>query len=229
MSRLIRLAVVCMSALLVTACVTKGGPVPYNVTEFGAPDLPVAQVGEEYHVSPTDVLGIEVFGVQEYTGDYTVDDLGRIRLPLVGNVPVAGQTTDEIASTLSKTLGERLLQSPTIQVQVKAANSRRFTIDGAVMAPGIYQLGSGKVTLVQAIATAKGLNESSNDRRIAIFRTIKGQRMAAAFDLKAIRRGQMPDPDIYPNDIVVVDGSNVRKNIQLVLQTLPLIGLFTRF
>ena len=217
---------VCMSAFPVAACVTKGGPVPYNVTNFGTPDIPIAEVSEEYHVSPSDVLTVQVFGVSEYTGDYTIDDLGRIRLPLVGNVLVAGKTTDEVSAALSTTLGERLLQSPTIQVQVKAANSRRFTIDGAVTNPGIYQLGSGKMTLVQAIASAKGLTDSSNDRRVAIFRTIKGQRMAAAFDLKAIRHGTMPDPDIYPNDIVVVDGSNVRRNIQLVLQTLPLVGLF---
>jgi polysaccharide export outer membrane protein len=220
---------VCMSAFLVTACITKGGPVPYNVTNFGTPDIPIAEGSEEYHVAPTDVLAVQVFGVSEYTGDYTVDDLGRIRLPLIGNVPVAGKTTDEVSAGLATTLGERLLQSPTIQVTVKAANSRRFTIDGAVTNPGIYQLGGGKVSLVQAIATAKGLTDASNDRRVAIFRTIKGQRMAAAFDLKAIRHGEMPDPDIYPNDIIVVDGSNVRRNFQLVLQTLPLIGLFSRF
>ena len=47
-------------------------------------------------------------------------------------------------------------------------------------------------------------------RRVAVFRTIGGQRQAAAFDLTAIRRGQAPDPQIYPGDIIVVDGSSIK-------------------
>ena len=41
---------------------------------------------------------------------------------------------------------------------------------------------------------AKGTTEDANARRVAVFRTIGGQRQAAAFDLTAIRRGQAPDP-----------------------------------
>ena len=57
---------------------------------------------------------------------------------------------------------------------------------------------------------ARGTDENANPRRVAIFRTIEGQRMAAAFDLVSIRRGQMEDPRIYSGDIVVVDGSKIK-------------------
>ena len=43
--------------------------------------------------------------------------------------------------------------------------------------------------------------------------------MAAAFDLTSIRRGEAPDPQIYPGDIVVVDGSAIGRAVPTVLTT----------
>ena len=54
------------------------------------------------------------------------------------------------------------------------------------------------MTLIQAVALARGTREDANARRVAVFRTIGGQRQAAAFDLTAIRRGQAPDPQDLP-------------------------------
>jgi len=73
---------------------------------------------------------------------------------------------------------------------------------------------------------AKGTSEDANARRVAVFRTIGGQRQAAAFDLTAIRRGQSQDPEIYPGDIVVVDGSSLKAAQKQVLSTIPLLSIF---
>jgi polysaccharide export outer membrane protein len=85
------------------------------------------------------------------------------------------------------------------------------------------------MTLIQAVALARGTREDANARRIAVFRTIGGQRQAAAFDLTAIRRGEAPDPRIYPGDIVVVDGSAIKELQKQVLQSLPLVSIFRPF
>ena len=82
------------------------------------------------------------------------------------------------------------------------------------------------MTLIQAIALARGTREDSNPRRVAVFRTVGGQRQAAAFDLTDIRRGQAPDPRIYPGDIVVVDGSSIKEIQKQIFQTVPLLGMF---
>ena len=74
-----------------------------------------------------------------------------------------------------------------------------------------------------------GTDENANPHRVAVFRTIKGQRMAAAFDLTSIRRGQAEDPRIFSGDIVVVDGSKVRGTWATILQTLPLLAIFQPF
>jgi polysaccharide export outer membrane protein len=82
------------------------------------------------------------------------------------------------------------------------------------------------MTLIQAIALARGTTQDANPRRVAVFRTIGGQRQAAAFDLTAIRRGEANDPPIYPGDIVVVDGSRVKEVQRQILQTIPLLAIF---
>ena len=84
----------------------------------------------------------------------------------------------------------------------------------------------GSMSLLQAVALAKGTTEDANARRVAIFRTINGKRQAAAFDLISIRRGEAPDPPVYAGDIVVVDGSSVKATEKKILQSIPLLAIF---
>ena len=107
-----------------------------------------------------------------------------------------------------------------------ATNAR--TVDGAVKNAGAFPA-PGDLTLMQAVALAGGVSEDANARRIAIFRTIGGQRQAAAFDLLSIRRGEMPDPKVYAGDIVVVDGNSVKALYRQILGTLPAVALFGPF
>ena len=85
------------------------------------------------------------------------------------------------------------------------------------------------MTLIQAVSLAKGTTEEANPRRVAVFRTVQGERQAAAFDLTAIRRGQAPDPKIYPGDIIVVDGSGIKALQKQIMQNLPLLSIFRPF
>ena len=79
---------------------------------------------------------------------------------------------------------------------------------------------------MQAVAAAGGAREDANIRRVAIFRTIGGQRQAAAFDLQAIRRGEAKDPPVYAGDIVVVDGSGIKALQKQIFQSVPLLSIF---
>jgi len=90
---------------------------------------------------------------------------------------------------------------------------------------GQFQM-AGPLTLIQTIALARGTSPDANARRVAVFRTVGGQRQAAAFDLTSIRRGEAPDPKIYPGDIVVVDGSKIKELQKQILQTVPILGIF---
>jgi polysaccharide export outer membrane protein len=179
-------------------------------------------------LAPGDVLSIKVYRVDDLSGDQAIDPAGRIKLPLIGTVQAAGKTTDQLGAEIAQGLGARYLQSPDVQVLLKTPMLRTVTVDGSVTQPGLYPLAT-QTTLIQTIAMARGTTEGANPRRIVVFRTIQGQRMAASFDLETIREGKMADPAIYPDDIVVVDGSSLTATWKLILQSLPIVALFRPF
>lgn len=215
--------------LALAACAdSAGGPIPYNVP-LGAPDAPsVVPLESDYKIAPMDTVTVKVFKAPDLSGDYEVDLTGHISLPLVGEVEAANLTTAQLDERLTQSLGQKYFENPDVSVGVKASTKRSVTVDGAVKQAGSFPV-AGATSLMQAVALAGGTTEDANAHRIAIFRTISGKRQAAAFDLVAIRRGQAEDPQIYPGDVVVVDGSSVKEGFKRVLQSLPVLSIFRPF
>lgn len=227
---LVKGAVVAAAALAVAACSTgRGGTVPYEPQGFVSPDTqaePVASSAQP--IGALDTLNVSVFQVESLTGEFKVDDAGKIDYPLLGAVQAQGRTTDELSQQLAAALSQKYLQSPNVQVAIKERAEQRVTVDGSVKLPGVYKV-KGPTTLIQAVAMAQGLTEDANPSRVYVFRTIHGERVAGAFDLKMIRRAQAEDPVIYGNDVVVVDGSKNRQMFRDLLQTIPILGVLRPF
>ena len=214
------------AAALLSACAdTRGGTIPYD-KPLAAPDEQKFQTLEtDYKIAPMDKLAIKVFKMDDLSGDYDVDLAGNISLPLVGQLEAANLTTEQLDEELTQKLGAKYLEHPDVSVAIKASTAHVVTVDGAVKNGGSFPV-AGPISLIQAVAMAKGTSEDANARRVAVFRTIGGKRQAAAFDLTSIRRGQAPDPEIYPGDIVVVDGSSVKAAQKQILQSIPLLSIF---
>jgi polysaccharide export outer membrane protein len=207
---------------------TRGGTIPYD-RALPAPDEPkTPTLDSNYKIAPLDKLSIKVFKSDDLSGDYDVDLAGHISLPLVGEVNAANLTTAQLDDKLTDLLGRKYFEHPDVSVAIKESTAHVVTVDGAVNQAGQFQV-AGAMTLIQAVALARGTAPDANPRRVAVFRTIDGQRQAAAFDLTDIRRGQANDPRIYPGDIVVVDGSSIKAAQRQLLQTVPLLSIFRPF
>src|SRR3982751_2756734 len=163
-----------------------------------------------YRIGPLDVIRVEVFGAPELTREAEVDAAGNFSLPLAGPVRAAGRTPAEFSEAISAQLRQRYLKNPQVSVNIVKAQSKTFTVDGAVRQPGNYSI-VGKMTLQQAIATARGTDQAANLNNVVIFRSVGNQKVAALFSLKTIRAGQLEDPQIYGNDIIVVGESAARR------------------
>ena len=224
------LVVSVLAALASSGCADKrGGPIPYNVSDFGVPDAPRPVALEAgYKIAPMDKLAVRVFKMPDLTGDYEVDLAGNISMPLIGEVRAVDMTTAELDRLLTTRLGERYLENPDVSVGIQASTSRVVTIDGAVTRSGAYPI-NGPMTLMQAVALAGGTSEGANARRVAVFRQIGGSRQAAAFDLTSIRQGETPDPAIYSGDIVIVDGSSLKQVQKNILNSIPILSIFRPF
>ena len=218
-----------LGALVLGACAERrGGSIPYNVSDFGTPDAPtLAPLDAGYKIAPMDTLSVKIFGMTDLTGDYQVDLRGNISMPLIGEVSAMNLSPLELDDVLTKKYGEKYLENPDVSVGIKLSAGRNVTVDGAVAKGGMFPV-LGQLTLMQAIALAGGVDETTaNPRRVAIFRTISGRRQAAAFDLVSIRRGEMQDPPVYSGDIVVVDGSNIKEAQKKFFQSIPLFAIFS--
>lgn len=204
-----------------------GGGGQSTIGSLPPPDptpAPVSVQGD-YRIGPLDTLEISVFQVENLGRTMQVDSNGQIDFPLIGPVTAAGKTTRQLAAEMSARLGRSYLQAPHVSVFVRQSVSRRFTVEGAVQRPGVFDI-TGQMTLLQAIATAQGVDPAANIRQIVVFRTVEQRRMAAIADLADIRTGRAPDPEIYPGDVIVVPSSGSRRVVRAIIGATPIFTLF---
>ena len=196
---------------------------------LGEPDTRAASGAytgtSEYRVGAQDLLEISVFQVNDLNRTVRVNSNGQISLPLIGVVQAGGNTVQELEALIAARLTEGYLQSPQVSVFVKEFTSQRITLEGAVKNPGIFPV-TGKMSLLQAIALGGGVTDLANLQGVVVFRTVDGKKMAAVFDLKQIRAGDAQDPQVYGDDIVVVDQSGAKTGLRRILEAMPVLNIF---
>lgn len=179
-----------------------------------------------YRINPMDSLTITVFREPDLAvKDAPVEASGGLSLPLIGKVQAVGRTTTELAATIEAQLRKNGLRQPRVSVIISETKSQNVVVDGAVQEAGVYGL-LGSTTLLQSIAMAKGASRVAQLDRVAIFRTINGQRSGALFDVNAIREGRSPDPYIQSGDYVIVGSSSTKSRYYDILSVLPAFAIF---
>ncbi|TLX22274.1 MULTISPECIES: polysaccharide biosynthesis/export family protein [Thermomonas] len=222
--------------LLLAACASSGGgrsAAASTVTALPPPDTTAASGAYEgatdYRIGAMDLLQISVFGVQDLDKEVRVNSNGQISLPLVGGVMAGGRTIPELEAQLAKKYADGFLQNPQVSVFVKEYSSQRITLEGAVKKPGIYPI-TGKTSLLQAIALAEGVDDKIADLGgIVLMRQVEGKRQAAVFDLRLVRKGMVDDPQVYGDDIIVVEQSGSKSAFRRFIEAVPAIGVFRWF
>jgi polysaccharide export outer membrane protein len=179
----------------------------------------------DYRIGPQDVLDINVFQVADLTKTVQVDTGGKILLPLVGQITAAGRTPSELSTDLVAALSKTYMRDPQVVVSVKEASSQKVTVDGAVMQPGMYAL-QGPTTLIQAVAMARGIDPKlANPKKVAVIRTVNSKRVTGFYNLSAIRDGKAADPQIYGQDVIIIDTSAGKSFLSNMGSPMSLIGL----
>jgi polysaccharide export outer membrane protein len=152
-----------------------------------------------------------------------VDAGGRIGMPLIGAVDAGGKTAVELALDIEEQLSGRYVRNPNVTVNIVSSVSQVVTIDGQVVEPGLYPV-TNQMTLLRAVASARGLSEFADEDDVVVLRTVQGQRIAGLYNIEAIRRGLYDDPPIYANDLVVVGDSPQRRLFRDFISVAPLLA-----
>jgi polysaccharide export outer membrane protein len=174
-----------------------------------------------YRIGAFDVLDIGVFGIEGLERrEVRVDGTGRVSFPLAGAVDAMGLTPTDLETRLEERLRASHVRDPQVSVNLKEQVSRTFTVSGQAREPGIYPL-IGKMTLIRAVARAKGLDDFAKASEVLVFRQVNGRRMAGIYDIRGIERGNYDDPAIFPNDVIVIGDSPQRRLIRDLIGVAP--------
>jgi polysaccharide biosynthesis/export protein len=153
----------------------------------------IADVREDYRISPGDVIDVQVDRAPELSGMRRVATSGTIRMEFLGRVTANGKTADELAGLIADSLRGRYLKNPRVTVTIQQINSHTFFIQGAVNRPGAYQI-EGRPSLLTLITVAGGLSDSHGSTAFIIRETPRpGGGVPDADSLKALSISR-PEP-----------------------------------
>jgi polysaccharide export outer membrane protein len=196
--------------LLVAVTVTGAAPLARSQKSAATPATsssaraPEVVVPAGYVIGPDDVLSIVYWKDKDMSSEAQVRPDGKISLPLINEMTAAGLTPDELRQKITEE-SKRFMEDASITVVVRQINSRKVYITGEVNKPGPYPLTS-PTSVVQLIATAGGLREYANSKKIMIMRTENGRPVSLPFNYPAVTSGKnlKQNIELKPGDTVVV-------------------------
>ena len=218
-------------ALLTAGC--SGTPLPTTTADLqvvSASSLPAPTTqdvygltGQSFAIAPLDRLRIDVYGLNDLSNRVVqVDASGNIAFPFAGTLSVLGKTPEQVSTIIADALRANYIRDPQVTVNLDQATQRGVTVYGEVREPGVYPV-TGRMTLMRAIASARGLGEFASEDEVVIFRNVGGQSLAAIYSMDAIRAGTYADPEIYPNDVVAVGDSPSRRLFRELINSASLL------
>lgn len=163
----------------------------------GGGDVPRARMVDDariYTLGPGDKLRITVYGEETLSGEYGVTGAGDVSFPLIGNIPVAGRSVEDLQAELTTRLGAGYIADPRVSAEI--INYRPFYILGEVSRPGQYDFAVG-LTIEQAVAAAGGFTYRANSRRVFLKRATDTREMLV--DLR-----ETPSFPVRPGDTIRV-------------------------
>jgi polysaccharide biosynthesis/export protein len=186
-------------------------------------NLAAGDSSDGFRLGADDIVAVTVVGQPDISVlRVRLDKSGRLGLPVAGVIAASGMTIAQLTEEIERRLRAAYFRDPQVAVQLLEAESAKITVDGQVLRPGLYPV-IPEMTLMQAVASAQGTTETARLNEVVIFRTVEGKRYAALYDLRAIRRGNYPDPSVFADDIVLIGDSAARRLFRDFIQIIPLL------
>jgi len=161
---------------------------------------------------------------------FLVDDSGNIQYPVLGQVKVTGLTKAQLSKSIRDQLTERkLLVDPVVSVRFL---NYRVTIIGEVARPQVVNVGSDRVTILEALGLAGDITVFGKKENVMLIReSDDGTRTVKRLNLND--RSLLSSPYYYlnsndvvyvePNKAKVASTNTARQIIPIVLSSLSLV------
>jgi polysaccharide export outer membrane protein len=183
----------------VLACALFGATAGCATQKFEPPPPPESV---PYRVGPPDQLLITILPDPPIERSATVRPDGMISIDLVGDVPAAGRTTEEIAGDIQERIA-RFKRDAAVNVSLSASLSTEITMLGE-MRNVTFPL-QRETRLIEAIGVAGGVGRMANKEGVRIIRVEDGETHILQADLTAIEHGDLSTNYLLRGgDIIVV-------------------------
>lgn len=187
--------------VLLGACASRSAVAPpQDAAVKGQSEKP----GDDYIIGSGDILDISLWKDEAMTKQVVVRTDGKIVFPLIGEIPAAGRTVAEVKEEMIEKLKE-YVPEPLLNVDVKQINSMIVYVTGRVNNPGRYPVNT-RITVLQALSIAGGLNPFAKRSKIKVFRQENGRTVTYPFDYDEVVDGENLQQNIVLNrgDVIVV-------------------------
>jgi polysaccharide biosynthesis/export protein len=163
-----------------------------------------APAADGYIIGPGDVLDISVWKDEALTRSCVVRPDGFISFPLAGEILAAGSTPSQLKTEMEAKL-TRYVPDVVLSLEVKQINSLIIYVIGKVNNPGRFAQ-SLDVNVLQALATAGGLNVFAKRDKIKVFRQGVSGTTIFPFDYDRVVEGKNLEQNIHlkRGDVVVI-------------------------
>lgn len=161
-------------------------------------EIVLSDSAQEIKIKPNDLLGIVVSSVNPQTvtpfnlpsmghnnptqsslPSYLVDSEGEINFPTLGKIRLAGLSVEEAVNLIQIRL-EDYVKDPIVNVQIL---NFRVSVLGSVNAPGPFYFTGQRVSLLDAIASARDLTLYGRRDNVLLIRENGGKKEFIRFDL----------------------------------------------
>ncbi|OKH26222.1 sugar ABC transporter substrate-binding protein [Hydrococcus rivularis NIES-593] len=155
-----------------------------NVQSPSASNLSPAET--EYTLGAGDRIRVDIFQVEELSGEFLVLVDGTVSFPLVGNLKVEGLTTQQLSSVLSQNYAP-FLKRPVVTVSLLAPRPLKIAVAGEVNSPGSYTLPLGETgkfpSVTDLIRQAGGVTASADVGQVQIRRFFQGKQQVLTLNM----------------------------------------------
>ncbi|EGW20766.1 MULTISPECIES: polysaccharide biosynthesis/export family protein [Methylobacter] len=162
-----------------------------------------ALAGSVYRLNPGDKLEITVWQEENLKQEVVVLPDGTISFPLVGHVPAAGKTTEDLVRLLQERL-DKFIPDSEINVRLLAAEGNLVYVTGEVAHPGQFVM-KGPMDVMQALSMAGGLTAFAKKNSIIVLRRqADGQTRSFPFEY-----GDVEDGENIESNILLQSGDTI--------------------
>ncbi len=161
-----------LATLLIAVGVLAGCTVGHIPTEE-APMM-VLNPGEGSLLETGTRLRVIVFNENNLSGEFVVDTVGNVSMPLIGAIPAAGVTAKTLSVRIEEVLRrDGFMREPRVAVEIMSF--RPFYVLGEVKFPGEFGYSNG-MTALSAVARAGGYDYRARQGVMVLTRMVDGVR-----------------------------------------------------